>query len=403
MEIETGSLLVNKLRSLCDCVQKRLWIASPFIGNWTAVRKILGRRWVDDGNVVVRLITDISEISNFNYKTIKCFHERGEIKSIKGLHAKIYIIDDWALLTSANLTNTAFSKRYEIGVFLFGEEAKSLINIYNEWWENVVEDIPLDWVSKLSHQRKIINEKEEVSGKGLPVLWKLPPDPGDPYYKFAARFLDYDSFLSSYHKFAEIYVKNAQRIWPDAPLYFETDSFLNYLFHHAPGTPTRQYKKKEPRRLSEKERKREIIKYFRLFKKWVSEGSEGIEKTRWREESSKEIRKLLSKENILKINRDDIKKVVDQLNCMNSVPLAKSMFLNPKNNKVEKIRDAWTSLLHGDKPRPARMNYCKNTLKYFGRSSIHEILGYFEPDKYPLRNTNSNAGLRFFGYDVSAY
>jgi hypothetical protein len=56
MQIETGSLLVNKLRSLCDCVQKRLWIASPFIGKWTAVRKILGRRWVDEANAVVRLI-----------------------------------------------------------------------------------------------------------------------------------------------------------------------------------------------------------------------------------------------------------------------------------------------------------------------------------------------------------
>lgn len=401
MEFGTGTQLVNKLRSLCNSVQKRLWIASPFIGNWTAVRKILGRKWVDDGNVMVRLITDTSDINNLNYETIKCFRDRGEIKSIRGLHAKIYIIDDCAILTSANLTNTAFSKRYEIGIFLSEVEASSLINLYNEWWVNVAENIPPDWTPKIS-RRSSIKEKEETSAEGLPDLWELPPDPGDPFYKLTPRFLDYDSFLRSYRDFAETYMK-VQRIWPKTPLYFETDSFLNYLFHHAPKTPTREYKKKKPRWFSKDERKKEVKKYASLFKKWISEGSDSVENTRWREEGSKIIRKLLSRENILEIDRDDIKQVVDQLNCMNSMPLAKSMFLNPNNNKITKIRTAWRNLLYGDSPLQARMSDCKNTLKYFGRSSIHELLGYFKPYEYPLRNTNSSAGLRFFGYDVSAY
>lgn len=401
MKIETGTELVNKLRSLCNSVQKRLWIASPFIGNWTAVRKILGRKWVDNGNVIVRFITDTSDINNVNYETIKCFHDRGEIKSIRGLHAKIYIIDDCAILTSANLTKTAFSKRYEVGIFLSEVEARSLINLYNKWWENVAEDIPPDWIPKIS-RRSTNKEKEEISGEGLPVLWKLPPDPGDPLYKLAPRFLDYESFLRSYRDFAETFMK-VQRIWHRTPLYFETDSFLNYLFHHAPGTPTRQYKKEKPRLLSKEERGKEVKKYASIFRKWISEGSDGVENRRWREESSKIIRKLLSKENILEVDRDDIKLVVDQLNCMNSMPLAKSMFLNPKNNEIKKIRIAWRNLLYGDGPLQARMSDCKNTLKYFGRSSIHELLGYFKPDEYPLRNTNSSAGLRFFGYDVSVY
>jgi hypothetical protein len=35
-----------------------------------------------------------------------------------------------------------------------------------------------------------------------------------------------------------------------------------------------------------------------------------------------------------------------------------------------------------------------------GKAAIQETLGYYDPDKYPLRNANTNAGLRFLGYDV---
>jgi hypothetical protein len=398
MKVEMGTQLVNRLRQLCNHVKKRLWIASPFIGNWRTARRILGRKWVDNGNVMVRLITDTSDSNNLNYETVKRFHDRGEIKHIRGLHAKIYIIDDCAILTSANLTKTAFSKRYEIGIFLTKVEAKPVIDLYNEWWENIAEEVPPDWTSKIS-SHSTTKEKEEITWEGLPVLWKLPPDPN---YKLASRFLDYNSFLRSYRDFAETY-KKIQRIWPRAPLYFETDSFLNYLFHHAPGKPTLEYKKKNPRCLSKDERKKEAKKYASQFRKWISDGSDGIESTRWREESSKIIKKLLSKENILKIDRDNIKQVADQLNCMKSMALNKSMFLNPKNNEINKIRTSWRNLLYGGGPLQSRMSYCKNTLKYFGRSSIHELLGYFNPYEYPLRNTNSSAGLRFFGYDVSTY
>ncbi len=105
----------------------------------------------------------------------------------------------------------------------------------------------------------------------------------------------------------------------------------------------------------------------------------------------------------MKLNRADIKKIVDQLNCMNSMPLVKSKFLNPDNNNINKIRVAWKNLLYGEKPLQARMSSCKNSLYSFGRSSVHELLGFFNPVEYPIRNTNSNAGLRFFGHDVSAY
>jgi hypothetical protein len=39
-------------------------------------------------------------------------------------------------------------------------------------------------------------------------------------------------------------------------------------------------------------------------------------------------------------------------------------------------------------------------LAFFGTSSVQELLGSYYPDEYPIRNSNSDAGIRFFGYRV---
>lgn len=398
MEILTGERLVNLLRSLCDKVEEKLWIASPFIGDWTAVRKILGRKWFDYENVGVRLLTDISNNGGLNPKTIRSFRDRGEIKDLRGLHAKVYIVDNYAILTSANLTGVAFSKRCEVGVLLGEAETRSLVNLYNTLWEKEAKDVPSDWIPRVSSRRK--KGTEETHTQKLPVRCLLPPDPGDPARELIPEFRDYESFLQKYREFSKTYEMIQQpRVWPDAPLYFETDSFLNFLFHEARGTPSYKYMKRKPRRLSKDQIEKEIRKYAHQFKNWISKGGDD----RRRERSSETIRNLLSDKSILRIDRDCIKQVVDQLNCMKSMPPVKSKFLNLRNNDTETIRKAWRDLLYGRAPLQVKMTECKKTLQSFGRSSIHELLGFFSPDKYPIRNRNSSAGLRFFGYKVSVY
>jgi len=46
------------------------------------------------------------------------------------------------------------------------------------------------------------------------------------------------------------------------------------------------------------------------------------------------------------------------------------------------------------------MNNCASKLFGFGKSATQETLGYYDPDNFPLRNVNTDAGLRFLGYDV---
>jgi phosphatidylserine/phosphatidylglycerophosphate/cardiolipin synthase-like enzyme len=117
------SELAKDLRSLADLVERRLWVASPYIGSWKAVRKILGSVWQ---KVDVRLLTD-KDSGILAQDTIEQFAAHRPVRSLEGLHAKLYIVDDSVLLTSANLTEAAFTRRYEVGLVLKGQQARGLL------------------------------------------------------------------------------------------------------------------------------------------------------------------------------------------------------------------------------------------------------------------------------------
>ena len=125
------SELTKDLRSLADSVERRLWVASPYIGSWKAVRKILGSVWQ---KVDVRLLTD-KDSGILAQDTIEHFAAHRPVRSLEGLHAKLYIVDDSVLLTSANLTETAFTRRHEVGLVLKGQRARGLVAVYEGLWD----------------------------------------------------------------------------------------------------------------------------------------------------------------------------------------------------------------------------------------------------------------------------
>jgi hypothetical protein len=115
------------------------------------------------------------------------------------------------------------------------------------------------------------------------------------------------------------------------------------------------------------------------------------------------IQELLSEDSIDALTRAQVKEVVDFINSMNSLPLNKSMFLNPDNNSLGTIREAWKSLLHDDGPIEERMEACNQKLFRFGKSAIQELISFYKPDEYPMMNRNANSGMRYFGYEIKKY
>ena len=124
------------------------------------------------------------------------------------------------------------------------------------------------------------------------------------------------------------------------------------------------------------------------------------EDERWYKRNVDTVQRLLNRESIKNLSREGVIEIAGCINAMNARPLNKSKFLNPKNNAVASIRRSWNHLLHGEGTEGMRISQCNSGLKLysFGTSSIQELLGWYYPEKCPLMNGNSCAGVLFLGY-----
>jgi hypothetical protein len=388
MTVHSGKTLAEILRQMCDAVQHRLWIASPYVGSFEAIRCVLGREWSDHlPKDSVRMLTDAEE-GNLNITSISAFRAKGPVKHLRGLHAKLYIIDDQVLLTSANLTRTAFSCRHEVGVVLTGQAAKEAIAQFERWWISA-KDISTQQIKRIASKHG--HNIGENNSQGLPQLHKLPPDPGG--ITVHQIFADYEPFRTVYDELAREYA-TVGHVWPTIPLYLEVDGFLNYLFHHKGKLLSRPYTEKACRQLTAAKRRDEIAKYAREFRKnTIPSGGDS------RLKRATQLQGFLAQNRIRSLTKKDIGTVLGILNCMNDKRVKLRVL---EGNSVHRIRSAWYDLFYASSPLPERMSTCATLLFGFKRSSVQELLGWYDPLQYPIRNANTNAGMRFLGYDVSA-
>lgn len=178
MKIANAQELSFGLRKLARNARIRLWIASPFVGEWYAAKCLIDTVWQSDPNVEVRLLTDIENKGWLNPRTIREIANFGAVKHLRGIHAKIFIADDHALVTSANLTRTAFAQRHEIGVFLSNNESAPVVSIFEKWWAKAAKP-PRGWIKKLQTSAPRRGRGEEPSGTQLATLYPLPRPPGN--------------------------------------------------------------------------------------------------------------------------------------------------------------------------------------------------------------------------------
>jgi hypothetical protein len=248
----------------------------------------------------------------------------------------------------------------------------------------------VDVVSISFSRRKKGNVDEPHGGGALPKLHSLPPAP-EASPKGAGEFADYPYFLEIYRDFADAYLRRGRRDHPGHPLFLETDKFLNFLFHEDANTPSKAYKNKPARTLSKNERLQEIRKYRARYR-------EAGLTTDLHLKTARVVQRYLSRSRVMQLTSAEIETIAGRLNCFGVNALAKAKFVN--NNDRATVRKAWFDLIHGSGELKLRMNKCRTALFGFGKSAIQETLGYYDPDKYPLRNENTNAGLRFLGYNV---
>lgn len=390
MKIISEQNLIDEISKAFRKAKKRMWVAVPFIGNNEQVAKIMGTSWRFNTELDVKILTDIRNSAYICKETYELFKLKAEIKSLAGLHAKIYILDDTIFITSANLTGAAFTKRYEIGVQL--DDNKETIDAFNKWWK-IAKPINTNW-SPQNTKRRTNSESDESDTDNLTNKWKLPN------LNIQNRdFKEYLLTLRYYNEFAKIFQTYGNHINSRLPLFQEMDSFFNFLFHDHDKKPSNKYLNLKARKLNESQRIQQFKKYYNDYKKWLIDYPD-YDIIRLRNIDF--AKKNLHKKKIDSIQLEDIRKIVNSLHCMTSMPINRAKLLNPQNNSIDAIRKNWSNLLHGDNDLLERMQTCNQNLRHFGKSSIRELLSLYEPDKYPVINSNPLSGLRFFGYDIKA-
>lgn len=121
----------NSFLELIRQSKERIYLSSPFIKRQTAetiVKNI-------NGNPVVKYIHSF-KLANFHrgvsdLEALKIFNENSiKQKSIHNIHAKFFIFDNKAVITSANLTFGGLRNNIEYGVLIQGEIVKQIENDY---------------------------------------------------------------------------------------------------------------------------------------------------------------------------------------------------------------------------------------------------------------------------------
>ena len=382
--ILSGQHLVNALREHCDQATKRIWIASPYIGTFKDVQKIIGGNWMRS-HIDFRVLTDV-ESGFIRHDTYTGFiaSPNTEIRSLFNLHAKIYLIDDWCLLTSANLTGMAFSARHEVGQVVSGPE--QVVKLFDQWWKKAqaVSSLP-------PSPSKTITDKEDSTK--YKVLYKLPKYTSGASDQFLKKCDQFKEFASLYES---VTGRNQQMVREGLSLYEEVDYFFNFLYHDHPDTPSKEYTK-EVRSLTPKEEKKEIRlkqeirRYFKIM-------SYEPEEEQWRLDRRNRIRELLPFKAGSSPRKERIEEVLDCLHCLHSYPINKTKILS--ENDPRSIARAWNKLINAPFINAQLLEEVIGEIKNFGMSSACELIAWYYPKKYPMINRNSESGMRFFGYTI---
>lgn len=384
--IYTFSSLAKTLRTHCDNAQHRIWICTPFIGSRKDVLRIIGGSW-KKCNIDFRVITDI-ETGFIRQDTFNEFtnNHPNSIRSLKSLHAKVYIIDDWCLVSSANLTGTAFSKRHEIGTD--DVNLKEMETFFNSLWEHK----KTKSVTSYNKRKKHSQIEFEDGNIGYERLTDLPP--------YSAEMGKIDKYLaqcSRYIAFAKTYEKITGRcrdmVDDGFTLLQEVDYLFNYLEHVV--CVSKELTKVQQR--TESTRNSLIKKYFKDISTHY-EQNRNYELRRIN--STKLVKKLTSPSRIKTISAKEVRAVLDTFNCFG---LGRDMHGHASNfikkNPLSDIRYHWDALLnHGD-ITSEKVNECCR-LKHCSDSSVSELIAWRFPNKYPIMNTCSKKGLWFFGVDA---
>ena len=310
-----------------------------------------------------------------------------DIRSLESVHAKMYIVDDWCLITSANLTGAAFSQRYECGFETTNQkDVDDSVRLFEKWWKIAKH------IKTVTSRKSAIRDYQEGVSVNFKNKWKLPSY-SVGLQKHDRFMAECDMFASFADEYERVTGRNPQIVATGLSLYQEVDYFFNWLYHNG-SKPSRNYSTGKIRKLSDSQRKKEILKWFNQMPiAWNGGGGLQI-----RIDRTKLIQTLLAPAVIKNLTTGQLKQVLNCFHCLAQPAYKKTKILN--SNILADIIKVWSGLLHHGDISSQDFEIAKKSINGFGDSATSEIIAWYFPDKYPMINENSRSGMRFFGLNI---
>ena len=119
-----------------------LWVCSPNFGS--GAHKVFSQEILKKPPLDIRFVIRLNDIAvkrgetdPYEVQYLMEHFKDSNVKSHDTFNSNIYIFDNSALITSANLTETAFESNIEVGVMLDGSEVDEVKNFFNQsLWQN---------------------------------------------------------------------------------------------------------------------------------------------------------------------------------------------------------------------------------------------------------------------------
>ena len=163
---------------LISQAEKKVYLASPFIKEQTArvIREKIS------GQVDIKYMLSF-KLANFHkgvsdIKALKIFSEMGiQQKNVSNLHAKLFIFDSTAIVTSANLTPGGLKRNFEYGVLIEGNLVKQIEQDYLSLFNDIEHPFINDEILRKAEEildavPRETNQRAELSDEQLfaPIL-----------------------------------------------------------------------------------------------------------------------------------------------------------------------------------------------------------------------------------------
>ena len=341
----------------------------------------------------------------------------------RDFHAKLYIIDDRALIGSANLTKAGLNTNREVSVVLQKDRDPSfdeLPGLFNWFWDyaDVFNREVLD-AYKLAFRTigapREEDEFERALGKHVPLV--APPNAkvGSEIISKRRSFLQsfrrkYDErLLPAYAEVGEYFAADGRRRpeYASGNVEIELNRFLGWSrIVHAPGETWRQSPLAD--------RSGRAARITALLDDWFSRPTTAAGDMIYEDREVQQIealqRNFATADSINALSYDELFDTLTSCHAFLELLRFVAGGLDGvrrefgERNSLAEIKRTLVYLLHGDGSILERAYDCIYNESYklylFGESCVMELVGWLDPTRPPINGRTIKA-LRFFGFDVS--